>query len=136
MTTKIQKDLSKMNKIPLSRIDGLSVAPQWSSHPEIKAMKKNPNAIFQLFHITLCFRCLRNLLTNVFTINYLNLLLCDRTKIPEFPIDMFSAEAQPWMYLIKISCVRYSFGRNSFIRRFFRAGFMPLMCESTIFLST
>lgn len=46
MTTKIHKDLSKMNKITLSRIDGLSVAPLWSAYPEIRAMEKNPNAIF------------------------------------------------------------------------------------------
>lgn len=41
MTSEIQKDLSKMNKIPLSRVDGLSVAPLWSAYPDIRAMEKN-----------------------------------------------------------------------------------------------
>lgn len=97
MTSKIQKDLSKINKISLSRVDGFSVAPLWSAYPGIRAMKKNPNAIFQLLHVTLCFHCFSNLLTNIFTKNYLNILLCDGAKIPEFPIDMFSAESQSWM---------------------------------------
>lgn len=87
MTSKIQKDLSKMNKIPLSRVDGLSVAPLWSAYPEIRAMEKNSNNIFQLLHVILCFHCFSNLLTKIFTENCLNLLLCDGTKIPEFPID-------------------------------------------------
>lgn len=124
-----------MNKIPLSRVDGLSVAPLWSAYPEIRAMEKNSNNIFQVLHVILCFHCFSNLLTKIFTENYLNLLLCDGTKIPEFPIDMFSAESQPWMYLMKISCVRKSFGRNFFIRRFFRVVFTPQMCESIIFLT-